>query len=112
MPTVKVPRDVTSQEVAEVLRNGLDGRYQVLPGTRMPRSPLFGRPLPGGPELIMVAASSMVRAQVTIVPGPRPGSTDLRVTPSGVLGDLLMNTFGIARQVRQALLDAPGLQAG
>jgi hypothetical protein len=27
-----------------------------------------------------------------------------------VLGDLVMNTLGVAREVRQALLDAPGLE--
>ncbi len=107
MSTVAVPRDVTSKEVLEALRSGLDPRYEVLPGMRMPRSPLFGRPRPSEPELIMVTAGPMVRAQVRII--PRAGRTDLRITPGGVLGDLLMNTLGVAREVRQALLDAPSL---
>lgn len=107
MSTVAVPRNITSKEVVEALRNGLDPRYEVLPGTRMPRSPLFGSPRPSEPELIMVTASPMVRTQVRII--PRAGRTDLRITPGGVLGDLLMNTLGIAREVRQALLDAPSL---
>jgi hypothetical protein len=108
MPTVTIPKDVTSQEVVEALRNGLDPRYEVLPGTHMPRTPLFGKPRPGEPGLIMVAASPMVRAQVRII--PRAGRTDLRITPGGVLGDLVMNTLGVAREVRQALLDAPSLE--
>ena len=107
MPTVTVPRNVTSQEVVEALRNGLDPRYEVLPGMQMPRSPLLGRPRPSEPELILVTANPMVRAQVRII--PRAGRTDLRITPAGVLGDLLMNTLGIAREVRQALLNAPSL---
>jgi hypothetical protein len=107
MPTVTVHRDVTSKEVVEALRDGLDPHYEVLPGMLMPRSPLFGGPRAAEPELIMVAASPMVRAQVRII--PRAGRTDLRITPAGLLGDLLMNTVGIAREVRQALLNAPGL---
>jgi hypothetical protein len=68
MSTVAVPRNITSKEVVEALRNGLDPRYEVLPGTRMPRSPLFGSPRPSEPELIMVTAGPMVRAQVRIIP--------------------------------------------
>lgn len=109
MSTVTVTRDVTSEKVVEALRDGLDPRYEVLPGMRMPRSPLFGMPRPSGPELIMVTSGTMFRAQVTII--PRGGRTDLRITPGGVSGDLLVNTLGIARRVRQALLNAPHLNA-
>jgi hypothetical protein len=108
MSNIRVPREVTSQEVAEALRNGLDPRYEVLPGMRMPRAP-FAKPRLGGPELIMVTAGPMVRAQVRIA--SRAGGTDLEITPGGMLGDLLMNTFGVAREVRQALVDAPELRA-
>ncbi len=107
MSTVTVPRNVTSQEVVEALRDGLDPRYEVLAGMKMPRSPVFGRPRLSEPELILVTASPMVRAQVRIT--PRAGRTDLQITPGGVLGDLLMNTLGIAREVRKALLNAPSL---
>jgi hypothetical protein len=110
MSTITIPTaEITSEQVVEALRAGLDPRYEVQPGMRMPRSPLFGRPRPDKPELILVAAGPMVRAQVTII--RRSGHADIRVIPGGVLGDLLMNTFGIARKVRQALLDAPGLHA-
>lgn len=108
MSTISVPReDVTSEEVADALRNGLDPQYQVQPGIRMPRSPLFGPPRPDGPDLILVSSRPMVRAQVRII--RRPGQTDIRVTPGGILGDLLMNTLGIAPKVRRALREAPGL---
>jgi hypothetical protein len=107
MSTVSVPREVTSQEVVDALRNNLDPRYDVLPGKRMRRSPLFGGPEPGEPGMIVVTGGRMTQAQVTIL--SRGGRTELRVTPGGLLGDLVMNTFGVAREVRQALLNAPSL---
>jgi hypothetical protein len=107
MSTITIPRQVTSQEVVEALRTGLNPRYEVQPGMRMPRAPI-APPRPGGPELIMVSASPMVRAQVKISPGA--GGTDLTVTPGGLLGDLLMNTLGIAREVHRTLRDAPSLR--
>jgi hypothetical protein len=109
MSTVTVPKDVTSQEVVEAIRDNLDPRYEVLPGMRMRRSPLFGKPQPSEPDLIMVTAGRMIQAQVKII--PRAGRTDLKITPGGVLGDLLMNTLGVAREVRQALLNAASLDA-
>ncbi len=108
MFTITVPRDnVTTDEVTDALRTGLDPRYEVVPGMRMPRTPLFGAPRPDRPELILVSASPMVRAQVRII--RRPRQTDIRVTPGGLLGDLLMNTLGIAPRVRRVLRDAPSL---
>jgi len=108
MSTITVPRDdVTSEEVTDALRSGLDPRYEVASGLRMPRSPLFGSPRADRPELILVSSSPMVRAQVKIV--RRPGATDIHVTPGGVLGDLLMNALGIARTVGRVLREAPGL---
>jgi hypothetical protein len=109
MSTVTIPKAVTSQEVIEALRNSLDSRYEVLSGMRMPRAP-FAIPRSGAPELIMVTAGPMVRAQVKIV--PRAEGTDLQITPGGLLGDLLMNTLGVARKVRQALLHASTLNVG
>jgi hypothetical protein len=46
---------------------------------------------------------------VTII--HRADRTDIRITPGGVAGDLLMNSLGIARQIRHVLLAAPGLGA-
>lgn len=109
MSTITVPKeDVTSEQVTDVLRTGLDPRYTVQPGMRMPRSPLFGSPQPDRPDLILVSSSPMVRAQVTII--HQPGQTNIHVTPAGVLGDLLVNTLGIARTVHRVLSDAPGLR--
>ena len=111
MPTVTIPRtDITSEQVGAALRHGLDDRYDVLPGMRMPQAPI-GSPHPSGPDDIVVGkgSSPMVRAQVSIV--RRDGHTDIRITPGGLAGDLLMNTFGIARKIRQVLLAAPGIGA-
>ncbi|HEY3945827.1 MAG TPA: hypothetical protein VGL78_11435 [Solirubrobacteraceae bacterium] len=44
MSTITVPRaDVTSEEVTDALRNGLDPRYDVASGMRMPRSEVLTR---------------------------------------------------------------------
>jgi len=76
----------------------------------MSRIPIGG-PEPAGPDEIMVGKgpTPMVRAQVTII--HRAGHTDIRITPGGVAGDLLMNTVGIARKVRRVLLDTPGIRS-
>jgi hypothetical protein len=109
MPTVTIPRtDITSEQIGAALRDGLDDRYDVLIGKRMNRFPI-GTPRAAGPDEIVVGKgpSPMVRAQVTII--RRADRTDIRITPGGVAGDLLMNTFGIARKIRHVLLDAPGI---
>ncbi len=109
MPTVTIPRtDITSEQIGAALRDGLDDRYDVFPGMRMTRLPI-GSPRAADPDEIVVGKgpSPMVRAQVTII--RRADHTDIRITPGGVAGDLLMNTFGIARKIRHVLLDAPGI---
>jgi hypothetical protein len=66
--TITVRRaDVTSEEVTEALRSGLEPRYEAQPGMRMPRTPLVGSPRPDRPELILVSSGRMVR--------PRSGSS-------------------------------------
>jgi hypothetical protein len=49
----------------------------------------------------------IVRAQVAIT--RLPSHTDIRITPGGIAGDLLMDTLGIARKIRRVLLAAPGI---
>jgi hypothetical protein len=106
MLTITVRRhDVTTEEVTHVLRAGLDPRYDVVPGMRMPRVPLLGTPRPDRPELILVSSSAMVRAQVRII--RHSGQTDIRVTPGG----LLINTIGIAAKIRRVLRDARDLRS-
>jgi hypothetical protein len=97
MSTITVPRtDITSEQIGAALRHGLDDRYDVFPARRMTRLPI-GSPRPACPDEIVAGKgpSPMVRAQVTIIRGA--DRTDIRITPGGVAGDLLMNTFGIAR---------------
>jgi len=110
MSTITVPRaDVTSAEVSEALRNGLGPRYNVLPGMRMTRNP-FGKSQPDQLDAIVVSSglsNRVWRAQVTIT--RRSGQTYIRVSPGGLLGQLLVNTLWIAPKVRRVLLDAPGL---
>lgn len=104
MSTITVRRhDVTTEEVTDALRAGLDPRYDVAPGMRMPRVPLFGTPRPDRPELILVSSSAMARAQVKII--RHSGQTDIRVTPGG----LFINTIGMAAKVRRVLRDARDL---
>ena len=108
MATIRVHRaDVTSEEVTEALRTGLEHGYEGQPGMRMPRTPLIGSPQPDRPELILVSSGRMARAQVRII--RHSGMTDIRVTPGGVLADLLMNALGIAPKIRRVLREAPGL---
>jgi hypothetical protein len=105
MSTITVHRhDVTSEEVTDALRAGLDSRYDVAPGMRMPRGPL-GTPRPDRPELILVSSGATARAQVRII--RHSGQTDIRVTPGG----LLINTIGIAAKVRQVLRAAGDLRS-
>lgn len=106
MSTVTVPRaDVTTEEVTAVLRNGLGSRYHVTPGMRMTRNP-FGSPRPAGPGEILVDAGSgaVVRAQVRII--RQSDRTQIRITPGGLLGQLVLNTFGIAPEIHRVLKEA------
>jgi hypothetical protein len=111
MPTVTVPRaDLTTEEVVKVLHDGLGDGYNVLPGMAMGRA-AFSAPHEGQPNQILVGTGDnrVVKAQVTLV--PRAGQTELRIRPGGLIGDLLMNTLGITRKVRDVLASAPSLSA-
>jgi hypothetical protein len=111
MSTVTVPRaDLTTEEVATVLRDGLGAGYNVLPGMAMGRTALQG-PHKGRPNTIVVGTGDnfVVKAQVTIT--PRGGQTELRISPGGIAADLLLNIFGVARKVRGVLASSPGLSA-
>jgi hypothetical protein len=106
MSTITVHRhDVTAEEVTDALRAGLGSGYDVVPGMRMSRVPVFGKPRPDRPELILVSCGAMAKSQVRII--RHSGQTDIRVTPGG----LLINTIGMAARVRQALRDAPDLSS-
>jgi hypothetical protein len=111
MPTVTVPRtDLSTEDVVTVLRDGLGAGYNVLPGMTMGQLPFQG-PREGRPNTIVVGTGDnrAVKAQVTII--PRGGQTKLRIRPSGITVTLVLNTFGIARTVRNVLASSPSLSA-
>ena len=111
MPTVTVPRtDLTTEEVATVLRDGLGAGYNVLPGMAMGRT-ILQDPREGQPNMIVVGTGGnrIVKAQVTIT--PRGGQTELRISPGGVTWDLVYNAFGVARKIRGVLANSPSLSA-
>jgi hypothetical protein len=111
MLTVTVPRAaVTTEEVVTVLRDGLGADYHVLPGMAIGQLPFQG-PHQGRPNTIMVGTGEnrQVKAQVTIT--PRGGQTKLRIRPGGITVTLVLNTFGIAREVRRVLATSANLSA-
>ena len=109
MSTVTVTRtDITTAEVVTVLRDGLGAGYNVLPGMAIGQLAFQG-PKQGRPNTIAVGTGDnrIVKAQVTIT--PQGGRTELRIRPGGITIDRLLNTFGIAREIRRALANSPSL---
>jgi hypothetical protein len=104
MFTITVPRaELTGQQVAGVLNDGLGSRYKVRPGMRAHRNP-FRAPSPAEADAIVVG-SRVLWAQVRIV--RRRGQTDINVTPGGLtLTGYLLTTFGVVRSVRHVLAHA------
>jgi hypothetical protein len=104
MFTVTVPRaDVTAQEVADALRQGLGPRYNVLPGVGLNWNPV-GRPPPDHPDSVLIGRGSnrLFRAHVRI--SRPPGETILHVSPGGIGPPLrLINRWWIARRALQVL---------
>jgi hypothetical protein len=111
MSTITVPRaDVTSDEVADALRQGLGSRYKVLPGTGVNCWNPVGGPRPDHPDTIVVGTGStrLSRAQVRI--SQDAGKTTLHVSPGGIGLLTLANRLWIVRKVRQVLRAAPSLR--
>src|SRR5450755_678487 len=109
MSTITVPRsDVTSDEVADALRQGLGPRYNVLPGMGINWNPVGG-PRPDHPDTIVVGTGStrLARAQVKI--SQDAGKTTLSVSPGGFGLLTLASRLWIVRKVRQVLRVAPSL---
>lgn len=115
MPTITIPRpDLRAEDVCAALRAGLGEHYNVLPRMRIPQN-CIANPSPGGPDEIVVATGSnhpirahLIRAQVTLI--RRSGQTQVRIRPGGTSWEFPINWFGIARKIREALLDVPSLQ--
>jgi hypothetical protein len=111
MSTITIPRsDVTIEEVADALRQGLGPKYNVLPGMGINWNPV-GDARPGHPDTIVVRPGSnrFFRAQVKLVRDS--GETTLHVSPGGITAPpRIANRLGIVRKVVQALHDAPSLR--
>jgi hypothetical protein len=111
MSTVTIPRaDVTSDEVSAALSEGLGPRYDVRSGMRA-RLLGWGEPEESQPDDIVVGSGTgrVWRAQVRI--DRQAGQTHIRIAPAGLTWIRLINTFGVARKVRRALLAAPDLRS-
>jgi hypothetical protein len=111
MSTLTIPlADLSTEEVVTVLRDGLGENYNVLPGMIMGRT-ILQSPRKGPPNKIVVGTGEnvLVKAQVTIT--PRGGQTELRISPGGLTWDLIYNTLGVGRKIREVLTSSPGLSA-
>lgn len=111
MYTLTIPRsELATDEVVQVLRDGLGPGYNVLPGMCQTRAP-FSEPVPGSPNTIVVGIGSnrVQRAQVSVVHSAE--SSEIHISPGGLLGDLVLNTLVIARQIHRVFSSAPGLRS-
>ena len=108
MSTITVPRlDVTTEEVGEVLRQGLGPRYNVLPDKGINWNPVGG-PRPDQPGKIVVGTGSARLFRAEVVVSQRSGQTVLHVIAGGLsLLPRLTNRLWIAEKVRRVLQAAP-----
>lgn len=111
MSTITVPRlDVTTEEVSEVLRQGLGPRYNVLPGKGMNWNPV-GSPRADQPGKIVVGTGSTRLFRAEVVISRHSGQTALQVIAGGIsLPVRLTNRLWIAEKVRRVLQAAPSLR--
>ena len=110
MVMITLPRgEITTDDVANALRAGLDAGYDVVPGMGLNNIP-FARPHPNRPDTVLVGigASTWTRAQARVIPGS--GRTEIHISPGGLLGERLVNTFSLVRMIRRVLLDSPALR--
>ncbi|MFZ1994959.1 MAG: hypothetical protein WAU75_12675 [Solirubrobacteraceae bacterium] len=59
--------------------------------------------------VVGIGSNRVQRAQVTIVRGSR--GIEIRLSPGGLIADLVLNTLVIARRVHRVLVNAPGFRA-
>ena len=111
MATITVPRaDVTTEEVSEVLRQGLGSRYKVLPGKAMNWNPV-GDLRADHPDKIVIGTGSTRLFRAEVVLSQRSGQTALHVIAGGLtLLPRLTNRLWIAEKVRRVLRAAPSLR--
>jgi hypothetical protein len=109
MSTVTVSSaNLTTEEVVTVLRDGLGAGYNVLPGMAIGQLAFQGVKQ-SRPNTIVVGTGDnwLIKAQVTII--PQGGQTELRIRLGGITLDWLLNTFGVAREIRRRLANSPSL---
>jgi hypothetical protein len=93
MPSATIPKAITAQEAAEVLRQQLGSGYKVTPHS-------------GGSQDKLSVSHGAAFASVHLT---RDGNaTTFRVHGRGVLVGLIVNELGIARTVIAAIKDAFG----
>jgi len=105
MVTVSRP-DVTVEEVSAVLRKELGSRYIVTPCMTAAG---FGKARPGNTNTILVAASWLERANVTLTTDKN--STEIHVSPGATYFGLIrfIHRVGLVRKLQQTLEHAPEL---
>jgi hypothetical protein len=106
---VTLPGDLTGEQVAQALRDGLPSRFEVEPATKF-KGRLFGFGTePAGPDVILVttAMTSLGRAEVTVVHAS--GDTRVRIRSGG---QVLYSALIVARKIRRVLSDLAEALAG
>lgn len=111
LTTITLARpDVSTEEVADALRQGLAPKYNVLPGVGINWNPV-GNVRANHPDSIVVRPGSnrFIRTQVKL--SRDSGETTLHVSPGGLtLTARLTNRLGLDRKVLRVLRDAPNLR--
>jgi hypothetical protein len=107
MPIITVPGEVSSEEIATALTSRLGPRYRVQEGKGVSWG--FGMAHDADDDNIVVSVGSgrLWRTQVSI--SRDADRTVIQIEPPRPVQLRLINTVGIARKVRQALLDTPDL---
>jgi hypothetical protein len=93
MPSATIPRTITPQEAAEALRQQLGSRYKVTPHSRDK----------------LTVSHGLAFASVHLAPDGN--ATAFHVHGGGLIVARIINEFGIARTVTEALKDSLGSAA-
>jgi ABC-2 type transport system permease protein len=98
--SVTLPGEITGEQVAKALCDGLPSRFEVRPATKF-KGRLFGFGTePAGPDVLLVTSegTSIGRVQVTVVHAL--GATQVRIRSGG---QVLYSALGVAKKVRRVL---------
>ncbi len=105
MPTtITIPRaDVTSEEVCRTLRDGLGDHYHVIPDVIMGQMQITGSRPATEPGHILVGTGSNQTFKAEVKISRQGEQTIISIKPGGLIWPRVVNTFGIARKVRDVL---------